>query len=71
MLFTLVLIEKKAEILVLIKSFNESFSQVVHSRTSYSATEFLWGQKFVLPYTFDEKMKTIFDLKRLSETTPI
>jgi inward rectifier potassium channel len=56
---------------VLIKSFNESFSQVVHSRTSYSATEFLWGQKFVLPYTFDEKMKTIFDLKRLSETTPI
>lgn len=65
------LIENKAEILVLIKSFNESFSQVVHSRTSYSATEFLWGQKFVLPYTFDEKMKTIFDLKRLSETTPI
>lgn len=65
------LLERKAEILVLIKSFNESFSQVVHSRTSYSATEFLWNHKFVLPYTFDDKMKTIFDLKRLNETIPI
>lgn len=65
------LMDGKAEILVMIKSFNESFSQIVHSRSSYKAEDFLWDRKFVLPYSFSENGKSIFDLNLLGETEAI
>lgn len=40
------LFEKDAEFIVVIKAFDESFSQSVFSRTSYKAEEIKWGKKF-------------------------
>ncbi len=41
------LIESDAEILVLLKAFDESFSQIVYDKKSFRADEFVWGAKFV------------------------
>lgn len=40
------LLEKDAEFIVMIKAFDESFSQTVYSRSSYKAHEIKWGEKF-------------------------
>ncbi|MDQ6738689.1 MAG: ion channel [Gemmatimonadota bacterium] len=40
------LAEGEAEFLVLLSGNDETFSQTVHSRTSYRATEIVWGAKF-------------------------
>jgi inward rectifier potassium channel len=37
---------KDAEFIIVLKAFDESFSQVVYSRTSYKADELRWGKKF-------------------------
>jgi len=40
------LLDNDAEIIVLLKAFDESFSQVVYDKRSYRADEFVWGAKF-------------------------
>ncbi len=35
-----------AEFLILINGFDETFSQIVHTRSSYKADEVVWGAKF-------------------------
>jgi inward rectifier potassium channel len=37
----------QAEFLILIKAFDDTFSQVVHSRCSYTFDEIAWGAKFL------------------------
>lgn len=51
--------EIDAEFLILIKGFDESFSQVVYQRHSYRFHEMLWGRKFVSMINFegDESLK--------------
>jgi inward rectifier potassium channel len=39
--------EKQLEILILIKGYDDTFNQVVHSRYSYTFDEIVWGAKFV------------------------
>jgi inward rectifier potassium channel len=39
--------ECDAEFLVLLNGFEETFSQTVHARSSYKATEIVWGAKFI------------------------
>jgi inward rectifier potassium channel len=41
------LLKRKAEFIIMIKAFDESFSQIVYSRSSYQANEIKWGEKFV------------------------
>ncbi|HLG02361.1 MAG TPA: ion channel [Bacteroidia bacterium] len=43
--------EMKTEVIVLLKAFDESFSQIVYSRTSFHAHEILYAKKF-LPMFF-------------------
>lgn len=40
------LITMDAEILIMLKGFDDTFSQTVHSRYSYKANEIIWGAKF-------------------------
>lgn len=42
--------QKSAEILILIKGFDDSFSQHVHIRFSYTWDEIIWNAKFVRNY---------------------
>jgi inward rectifier potassium channel len=41
------LIDSSAEVLVLMTAVDEVFSQQVHTRTSYIASEILWGARFI------------------------
>jgi inward rectifier potassium channel len=42
-----------AEILILIKGFDETFGQAVHARYSYRFDEILWGFKFIPAFSID------------------
>jgi inward rectifier potassium channel len=43
----------QAEILILLKGFDETFSQVVHSRYSYTFDEIVWGASFAPAFHVD------------------
>lgn len=40
------LLESDAEFLILLTGIDETFSQTVHARSSYKATEVVWGARF-------------------------
>ncbi len=60
----------EAEFLVLIKAFDDTFFQVVHSRFSYRHEEVVWGARFAPTFQVDEHGYMILDLARLSELLP-
>jgi len=58
------------EILILLTAFDETFSQTVHSRSSYKANEISWGSKFgdIFDNTSNDKVR--IDLRKLDEIVP-
>lgn len=44
------LIDADAEIIIMVKAYDDSFSQNVYKRYSYTAAEIIWGAKFNLIY---------------------
>jgi inward rectifier potassium channel len=61
------LFEKDVEFIIMIKAFDESFSQTVYSRSSYKPSEVRWGEKFVYVNKL-EKNGISIDVSRISET---
>jgi inward rectifier potassium channel len=59
---------QSAEILVLIKGFDDTFSQVVHARTSYRHDEILWGRRFVRAFRTDEKGDLVLEVRGVHDT---
>ncbi|MDX1629814.1 MAG: potassium transporter, partial [Fulvivirga sp.] len=61
------LMESDAEILIMIRGFDDTFSNVVHSRHSYKYDEIIWGAKFQPTYETqdDGDIELYFD--RLSD----
>lgn len=57
----------KAEFLILIKAFDDTFFQTVHVRDSYRYDEIVWGARFVPTFEVDEDGRMVLDLRRLSE----
>jgi inward rectifier potassium channel len=56
----------KVEILVLVQGFDESFANTVISRGSYTASEFVYGAKFLPMYhPNNDNTKTILELDKL------
>lgn len=55
-----------AEIFVLFNGFDDTFSQTVHSRSSYKWSEIIWGARF-LPTFETVGDKTILYLERISD----
>jgi len=51
------------EILILIKGFDDTFSQVVHSRYSYTAGEIIWNAKFIRAFNNEENGDIIFKIE--------
>jgi len=65
------LLDTKAEFLVLLTATEETFSQVVHTRTSYAADEVRWGAKFGNIYVSpDSDGVVVVDLKRIDHVDP-
>jgi len=59
--------ELQTEILVQFKAFDDTFSQTVHTRFSYTIDEIIWNAKFKPAFEPDEKGEIIFDLNRIHE----
>ena len=56
-----------AELLILIKGFDDTFSQLVHSQYSYRHDEILWGAKFEPAFRVDRNGDMVLDVNRIHE----
>ncbi|HEY3295123.1 MAG TPA: ion channel [bacterium] len=56
----------KAEILILIRGFDDTFNQWVHSRYSYRYDEIVWGARFLPAFRVDARGDTIVDIDLVS-----
>lgn len=59
--------EQDAEVLILMKGFDDTFGQIVHSRFSYKYDEIVFGGKFTKAYDTDEQGETELNIKRIHE----
>ena len=66
-----VLEELEAELLIMVKGFDDSFSQHVITRSSYKHDEIDWDVEFVRAYSTEGTGETIVDLEKVSETERI
>jgi inward rectifier potassium channel len=60
------LVDVQAEIMVNLKGFDDTFSQVVHLRHSYLAHELVWGGKFEPAFYVEEDGMVVLDLDEVS-----
>ena len=56
-----------AELLILLQGFDDTFSQVVHSRYSYRHDEIVWGARFNPAFRVDQKGDLIVEVNRIDE----
>ena len=62
---------KDAEVMILLQGTDETFSTVVHSRSSYKPEEIFFGHRFVNLYNpIDENGVVSIDVRKLSQTEP-
>jgi inward rectifier potassium channel len=59
--------DSEAELLVLLKAFDETFAQTVNTRYSYRFDEIIWGARFTKIYDLDENGKLIVRLDNISD----
>lgn len=59
--------EADAEILTLFKGFDDTYSQIVHSRKSFMYDEILWGKRFVSIIGQNDEGKTSLALDKMNE----
>ena len=57
----------EAEVLILIKGFDDTFSQVVHARYSYRHEDFVWGAKFVPAFNIDTSGDMVLEVDRIND----
>ena len=58
---------RAAEVMVLIRCFDDTFSQVVNIRNSYRFDEILWGYRFSPAFVNDAKGHLVLDLAKMNE----
>jgi len=61
---------RQAEITILITGMDETFSQIVHARSSYRAEEIVEGARFVRMFGVTDDGRTEIDIRRLDEHEP-
>jgi inward rectifier potassium channel len=60
----------QAEVLIVMKGFDETFGQTVHARYSYRYDEIVWGAKFALAFEADDRGELQIEVDRVSVTEP-
>ena len=60
----------QAEVLILIKGFDDTFSQTVNARYSYRYDEFVWGAKFTPAFRIDHGGRMVLDVDRVGDYRP-
>jgi inward rectifier potassium channel len=57
----------QASFSVLLKAFDDTFSQTVHSRTAYQHNDMVWSAKFVPMFDRDDNGRIVLDMSKISE----
>lgn len=57
--------DMELEIFVLLKGFDDIFSQTIYSRQSYVASQLIYGARFEKPWNINEDGKVIMDLTKV------
>ncbi len=60
----------QAEVLIVLKGFDETFGQTVHARYSYRYDEIVWGAKFALAFEVDDHGELRIEVDKVSATEP-
>jgi inward rectifier potassium channel len=60
----------QAEIIILIKAYDDTFSQTVFSRYSYRHDQFLWGVRFAPAFHVDAAGDLVLELRKLGAIAP-
>jgi len=55
------------EFLILLKGFDDTFAQIVHSRSSYKYDEIIWNAKFLNIYSTTDDGKSMIELDKISD----
>jgi inward rectifier potassium channel len=58
----------QAEVLVLVKGYDDTFRQTVHARYSYRHNELAWGRRFTPAFHIDDGGDMVVDLLKISAT---
>lgn len=61
----------KMELIVLVKAFDDTFSQTIYSRTSYHAKEIFPGKKFLPMVSTEESGRTVLDLRKINDSAEV
>ena len=61
------LIDKRAEILVVMKGIDETFVSTIHARTSYTPDEIVWEAQLADIFTVDEHGMRAIDFRLFHE----
>ena len=59
--------KSEAEFLILLKGFDDTFAQSVHSRFTYRYNELIWGAKFQNVHIIGGDGKSIVSLDKISD----
>jgi inward rectifier potassium channel len=57
----------QAEILIMVKGYDDTFSQTVLARHSYRHDEFLWNRRFAPAFFVDDEGDLVLELKKVGE----
>ncbi len=57
----------QAEVLILVKGYDDTFSQTVLARHSYRHDEFLWNRRFAPAFSVDDHGDLVLELKKVGE----
>jgi inward rectifier potassium channel len=57
----------QAEILILVKAYDDTFSQTVLARHSYRHDEFVWNRRFAPAFFVDDEGDLVLELKKVGE----
>jgi inward rectifier potassium channel len=59
--------KSEAGFAVMLKTFDDAFSQTVHSRTAYMTEEIIWGAKFKPIFDRDREGRILLDLGKIND----
>ncbi|HEX3747810.1 MAG TPA: ion channel [Bryobacteraceae bacterium] len=57
----------QVEVLILIKAYDDTFSQTVLARHSYRHDEFVWNKRFAPAFSVDDEGDLVLELKKVGE----
>jgi len=61
----------QAEFLILIKGYDDTFSQTVHKRFSYRYDEVVWGARFIPAFDINENGNVLLDVDKVGAFSPV